>query len=79
MPRKLEELFEEASALPDHDRAELAGMLLDTLEGEPDPDVEAAWAEEVERRVRQVDAGEVTLIPWEQVRAELFSRTTDES
>jgi hypothetical protein len=37
----------------------------------PDPDVEAAWAEEVERRIRQVDAREVELIPWEQVRADL--------
>jgi putative addiction module component (TIGR02574 family) len=72
MNAKLPEVFEAASALPDYDRAELAGLLLETLDGEPDPDVEAAWAEEVERRVRQVDAGEVKLIPWSQVRAELF-------
>ena len=75
---KLRELFEAASALPDNDRAELAGLLLETLDGVPDPDVEAAWAEEVERRVRQIDAGEVELIPWEQVRAELFGRAADE-
>ena len=78
MARKLEEIYQEASALSDRDRAELAGMLLDSLEGETDPEVEAAWAEEVERRIRQVDAGEVKLIPWEQVRAELFRRTADE-
>lgn len=78
MNAKLRELFEAASELPDHQRAELAGMLLETLHGDPDPDVEVAWAEEVERRVRQVDAGEVKLIPWEQVRAELFGRMADE-
>ena len=78
MARKIEELYQEASHLPDNDRAELAAMLLDSLEGEPDPEVEAAWAEEIERRVRQIDAGEVKLIPWEQVRAELFSRSSDE-
>ncbi|HYK03924.1 MAG TPA: addiction module protein [Thermoanaerobaculia bacterium] len=78
MNAKLRELFEAASTLPDHDRAELAGLLLETLDGEPDPDVEAAWADEVERRVRQVDAGEVKLVPWSQVRAELFGRTLDE-
>jgi len=48
-------------------------MLLESLDGEPDPAIEAAWADEVERRVRQIDAGEVELIPWEKVRAELFS------
>ena len=74
MNPKLKELFREAAELSDNDRAQLAGMLLESLEDEPDADVEAAWAEEVERRIRQVDAGEVTMIPWEQVRAELFSR-----
>ena len=53
-------------------------MLLEGLPEEPDPGVEAAWAEEVERRIREVDSGEVKLIPWEQVRAELFGRANDE-
>ena len=77
MARKLQELFREAAELTDRERAELAGMLIESLDSEPDADVEAAWAEEVERRVRQVDAGEVEMIPWEQVRAELFSRTDE--
>ena len=78
MGRTLQELFKEATELTDRDRAQLAGMLIESLDGRPDPDVEAAWAEEVERRVRQVDAGEVELIPWEQVRADLFGRVHDE-
>jgi len=53
-------------------------MLLESLDDEQDPAVELAWAEEVERRVRQIETGEVKTIPWEQVRAELFSRTYDE-
>lgn len=40
--------------------------------------VEAAWADEVERRIREIEAGEVTLIPWEQVREELFAGVTDD-
>lgn len=74
MGRNVHELFQEAADLPDGDRAELAGMLIESLDGEPDPDVEVAWSEEVERRVRQVDAGEAELIPWEQVRSDLFAR-----
>ncbi len=72
MARSVVELFQEASDLEEGDRAVLAGLLLESLEGEPDPEVEAAWAEEIERRLRQIDSGEVDLIPWEDVKARLF-------
>ena len=74
MPRDVTEIFEEASTLPESDRAELAGRLLESLHGEPDEDVEAAWAAEIERRIRQLDSGEVKTIPWEEVRAKLYAR-----
>jgi len=77
MGRKLNELFREASELTERERAELAGLLLESLEGEPDENVEAAWAEEIERRVRQIDSGEVETVPGEQVRAELYARLND--
>jgi putative addiction module component (TIGR02574 family) len=73
MTRNVAELLREAKSLSEADRAELAGRLLETLHGEPDEDVEAAWAEEIERRVRQLDAGEVKTIPWEEVRAKMHA------
>lgn len=79
MTRDLTELFREASELSEAERAELAGRLLQSLHGEPDDDVEAAWAEEVERRVRQIDRGEVKTIPWEEVRATLYARLNGKS
>ena len=36
-------------------------------------DVETAWYEEIKRRLAEIDSGSVELIPWEEVRAELFS------
>ena len=36
-----------------------------------EPDVEAAWSAEIERRLIEIDAGTVELIPWEDVRLEL--------
>jgi putative addiction module component (TIGR02574 family) len=72
MTRSVLELFREASDLEERDRATLAGLLLESLEGEPDPDVEATWAEEIDRRVRQIDAGEVDLVPWEDVKERLL-------
>jgi putative addiction module component (TIGR02574 family) len=77
MTRVVAELFEEASLLSENERAELAGLLLQSIDVEPDADVEAAWAEEIERRVRQVDSGEVRTIPWNEVRAKLHARLNE--
>lgn len=74
MSRTLQELYREASELSESERAELAGLLLESLESEPEADVEAAWSEEIERRVREIDSGKVKTIPWEQVRAQLHGR-----
>ena len=35
-------------------------------------DIEVAWSAEIERRLVEIDAGTVELIPWEDVRLELF-------
>ena len=51
-------LLEEALRLPLQERAELAAELLASVDGEPDADVDAAWAAEIERRARRVIAGE---------------------
>ncbi len=77
MARSVVELFQEASDLEERERATLAGLLLESLEGEPDPDVEAAWAEEIGRRLRQIDAGEVELVPWEDVKERLLKRVEE--
>jgi len=41
------ELFRQASELDEHDRATLAGLLLESLEHEDDEGVESAWKEEM--------------------------------
>ena len=74
MARDLREAFKELFDLPEKDRATLAGLLIESLEPPPDPDVEEAWAEEAERRWREIEAGTVQTIPWEEVRAKLFRR-----
>jgi putative addiction module component (TIGR02574 family) len=71
---RVHDLYREAVELSESERAELAGLLLESLQTAPDADVEAAWAEEIERRVRDIDEGRVKTIPWEQVRAELQAR-----
>ena len=74
MSRTFTDVWKEAAELSDEDRAALAGLLIESLEGEPDPDVEAAWAAEIEKRVAELNAGTVESIPWEQVRQRLLDR-----
>jgi hypothetical protein len=38
----------------------------------PEPDVGAAWSEEIKRRLVEIDSGTIELIPWEEVREELL-------
>ncbi len=71
MTRAVEELYEKASHLPVEDRAELAGLLLESIEDPPDEGVEDAWAAEIERRMAEYRAGRVKTIPWSEVRAHL--------
>jgi putative addiction module component (TIGR02574 family) len=72
MAAELTQLFREAMELEDNDRATLAGLLIESLEGPEDPDVEKAWAAEVERRWQEIESGKVKTIPWDQVKQTLF-------
>ena len=60
-------LFEDSLALDEAERASLAALLLESLEP-IDSDAEAKWQKEIERRLSELDSGEVQTIPWESVR-----------
>ena len=74
MSNTLSELKEKAARLTEPERAELALSLIESLDGPPDPDVEEAWRLEIERRVGQIERGEVQLIPGDEVFARLRRR-----
>ena len=78
MARSVVDFFDEASELDEHDRATLAGLLLESIEHEPDPNVEEAWKREIARRIEELDSGSVSLVPWEEVKAKLFRAASDE-
>ena len=71
------DLYQEAMDLNDKDRAELVGLLLETLDIGEDSGVEAAWLKEIEQRVTQLDSGSVESIPWSEVRARVFAAGGD--
>ena len=65
-----EELSRQALALRPEERVRLAQQLLATVQQE-DAEVEAAWDEELKRRIAEIDAGTARLIPAEDVFAEI--------
>jgi putative addiction module component (TIGR02574 family) len=56
-----------ALRLPEVERAALVEELLAELDGS-DEDADAAWAAEIERRTREIDAGTVKPVSWATVR-----------
>jgi len=74
MSSVLSDLKKKASQLSEQERAELALSLIESLDGPSDSDVEQAWRKEIERRVAQVERGEVKLIPGEEVFARVRRR-----
>ena len=74
MARALEEIREEIRALSTSDKEELLRSLWEELDGPPDPDVEAAWLEEIRRRDLELDQGQVESIPAEEVFQRLRSK-----
>jgi putative addiction module component (TIGR02574 family) len=71
MTEAAEKLKAELGRLPAQDRAELAHFLLDSLEEEADPDVEAAWDAELVRREAEIRSGKATGEPADKVFGEL--------
>ena len=77
MTHEVSELLKKALALPPEARAALAGSLLESLEeGAPEEGIEAAWNEEIKRRLEGIDADKVQMIPYEEVRR-LAARLSD--
>ena len=70
MTSPVEDLVQRARALSLQDRARLAEELLASLDEESDSEAEAAWEQEIGRRVEDIKAGRAMLIPAEQVFAE---------
>ena len=68
MTKSAQAVLAEASRLDVAARAELAAELLASLDGPEDPDAEAAWAAEIERRVAAIESGAAMLEPWEDVK-----------
>jgi putative addiction module component (TIGR02574 family) len=69
-----DKLRDEALALSTEQRAELARALLESLHEEADPDAEAAWISELDRRAQAVADGTARLVDWNDARERITAK-----
>jgi putative addiction module component (TIGR02574 family) len=74
MGTQAEDLLRTALRLDPDDRAVIAASLIASLDSKIDEGVEAAWADEIKRRIEQIDRGEVQLIPSDEVMRSMRER-----
>lgn len=72
MPTPLKVVEQQAMQLSAEDRAELADKLLFSVTTPQEH--EAAWTAEIERRMAEIDRGEVVSRPWSLVMEELRAK-----
>ena len=68
MSKATTDVLADALRLEPDARAEVAAELLASLDGPADPDAEAAWDAEIERRIAAIQAGTIRLEPWSEVK-----------
>jgi len=66
MATTLEQLAEQAMALPSESRAQLADLLVESLEGDELGRIEQLWLTEAKRRRDEVRSGMVNTVPGEE-------------
>ena len=73
MTDRARKLLHDAMELPISERAELVANLLASFDGEPEADVEAAWAAEIRARVSEIESGRARTVPWAEARRRIYA------
>ena len=71
MPTATDKVVDEALEFPAEVRIGLVDRILSSLNLPTRPEIDRLWAEEAERRVAEIDRGEVDLVPGEEVFAKI--------
>ena len=79
MTQEASELLKKALTVSTEERAQLVDSLLESLEErhEDSAAVEAAWNDEIARRIAELESGKAKTIPWEEVRQRISAKLTN--
>jgi len=70
----LNKVFDEVLSLPADARVGLIEKIIESLNLPTRPEIDKLWAEEAEKRIKQIDQGEVDLIPGEDVFSKIRNK-----
>jgi putative addiction module component (TIGR02574 family) len=80
MPMTAQDLLEAANRLSQADRSWLVQELLHPPgDGSTEAELEAAWGDEIKRRLDEIDSGSVQMIPLEEVLADMDAQIAAKS
>lgn len=79
MSDAMKSVLELAARLSAVERGELAARLLEELDPPPDSDVEAAWSDQIRRRIDDLRSGRETPIPWAEARRQILEDGDDDA
>jgi len=68
MTPEVSRLLEQALTLSVEEQEALADSLISNLGGKVDDGLVAAWQDEIQRRIEDLDSGKAKAVPWEEVR-----------
>jgi putative addiction module component (TIGR02574 family) len=71
MPMTLDQIVEETRAMPAEVVAELIDRIMLARHGGVEPSVAAAWKEETDRRIAEIESGKAKGVPPEKVSARI--------
>ena len=74
MDTHAQQILQSALSLSPDDRVEIAESLILSLDEQRAADIEAAWVEEIKRRIESIEKGQVELIPAHEVMREMRER-----
>ena len=74
MVASIEEITKEVVDLPRHQRLALIRLLLDLDRPDSGEEIDAAWDAEIRARVKALDEGRVTGLPYDQIKKEMAER-----
>ena len=76
MAMNIDTIMSAAMALPPKTCAALAEKLLESLEGQDEAAIRAAWTEEAEKRLEAYDQGTMKVIPGDEAMRALTAKKT---
>jgi putative addiction module component (TIGR02574 family) len=77
MTSEVSRLLERALSLSVEEQEALADSLISNLGGKVDEGVQAAWDDEIAKRIADLDSGREKTIPWTEVRKRNLAKHPD--